>query len=121
MKTPYAGEIIEFNGGINTYLGELEIGEHPLGPNWYRIKNPCITFRRENKDMKRIESVVASIWGNQKMFRKFVDIRIPEDSILEVKVLDKDGGLYKIYKDEINRIAPERIILPDNAGLISGN
>uniref|UniRef100_A0A6M3III3 Uncharacterized protein n=1 Tax=viral metagenome TaxID=1070528 RepID=A0A6M3III3_9ZZZZ len=110
----YKAEIIHFIGGLTEFVGELDQSEHPNGLNWYRIRNPCIIFTRENKEMKRIDTVVALLSGPQKVYRKFVDIRIPEDSILEIRVLDKNGALYEHYSKEVNRIMPEKIILPEH-------
>jgi len=109
----YKGEVVHFIGGLTEFLGELDQTEHPNGVNWYRIKNPCIVFTRNNEQMKRVETVVALLSGPQKAYRRFVDIRIPPDSILEIRVLDKNGALYKHYYDEVNRIMPEKIILPE--------
>jgi len=108
----YNDEIIEFSGGINSYIGKLEQSKHPQGPGWYRIIDPCLVIQKEGLETKQIKNTIATIWGPQKNFRKFVDIYVPPDSIMEVKVLDKDGELYKFYQTEISRKAPNLIVLP---------
>lgn len=109
----YEGEIIQFSGGIREYMGELDQTEHPLGKTWYRLKNPCVLVQRNNPQKNSVENVIAAIWGHNKAYRKFIDIRVPEESILEIRVLDKNGEFYKVYKQEVERIQQGRIITPD--------
>jgi hypothetical protein len=118
MSKGYNGEVIHFSGGINDYIGELDQSEHPMGPNWYRIKNACVTFQHQHPETQRIEQVISYV-SNNKSFRKFVDVRVPDDSIVEVKVVDKDGHLYKVYKAEIARM-PSTIIHMPNSGITTG-
>lgn len=110
----YNSEIIHFIGGVHDYIGELDQSEHPMGKNWYRIKKPCITFSQRNEEKQRVDNVVASMVGPHKTYRKFVDIRVPEDSIMEIRVLDKNGDLYKFYQKESNRVSPSLIVMPDS-------
>ena len=111
MKS-YKGEIVHFIGGIHEFIGELQQDEHPLGPGWYRIKNACLTFVRQNEKEKRLDTVVAAIDGPNKAYRTFVDFYLSPDMPIEIRVLDKNGGLYKFYNEEVNRIKADRIIIP---------
>jgi len=97
----YQNEIIHFTGGINEYIGELDQTKHPLGDGWYRIKNPCCPYT--NQDGDKVSFSITRIWGVDKLYRKFVDIYCPPDSLMEIRVLDKNGGLYKAYMKELNR------------------
>jgi len=97
----YQNEIIHFTGGINEYIGELDQTKHPLGDGWYRIKNPCCPYI--NRDGDKVSFSITRIWGVDKLYRKFVDIYCPPDSLMEIRVLDKNGGLYKAYMKELNR------------------
>ncbi|MCK4716978.1 MAG: hypothetical protein KAT54_09250, partial [Candidatus Marinimicrobia bacterium] len=89
----YNDEIIQFFGGINQYIGELDQSKHPLGAGWYRIKNPCCPYTEQKGDGVTVS--LSRIWGIDKLYRKFVDIYCPQDSLIEIRVLDKHGGLYK--------------------------
>lgn len=113
----YKGEIVHFIGGAKQYIGELDTNEHPNGPNWYRIKRPCVTFQRMNEAEKRLENVIADNVGTNKAYRNFVDFRIPPDSIIEITILDKNGAMYKFYHEEINRVKRDRIVAPGDIGL----
>jgi len=106
-------------GGINQFIGRLDPSEHPNGPNWYRINDPCLTFQKENAELKRIDNVVAEMSGPGKAYRKFVDVYIPQDCHVEIRVLDKSGKLFEVYDSEIKRIKPDRIIIP-NIGVGGG-
>ena len=115
----YNGEVIHFIGGVHDYLGELDQSEHPMGSDWYRIKNPCITFQQQDPQTQKLNNVVASMAGPNKAYQKFVDIRVPPDSIMEIRVLDKKGDLYKVYKQESERVAPSLIHMP-SSGVVAG-
>lgn len=110
----YNGEVVHFIGGAQQYIGKIDQGEHPNGPGWWRIKDPCVTFQEKDQQTQKINNVVFSMAGPNKIYRKFVDVFIPSESIIEIKVLDKNGQLYKVYKEEANRVAPSRIVLPDS-------
>ena len=97
----YKDEIVHFFGGLNDYIGELDQTGHPMGPGWYRIKNPCCLQTKQDGDTLRVG--ITRIWGVDKMYRKYVDIYCPRDSLMEVRVLDKNGGLYKAYMNELGR------------------
>jgi len=114
----YEGEIVHFKGSFHDYLGELETFKkgHPNGANWYRIKNPCgFISQSDRNNVARFTAV--RIWGHDKLYQKYVDIHCPPDSLIEIKVLDKEGGLYKMYEAELNRPSLDRIVTPSNADL----
>lgn len=117
----YNDEIIHFSAGINDYIGRLQQTAHPNGPNWYRLNDVCIVFQQRNQKNQRIEKVLAPLSGPYKEYRKFIDIRVPEDSIIEVRVVDKNGKLYEIYKKEIDRVFPQNIIIPESGALTGIN
>ena len=109
----YNGEIIQFTGGTKDYIGELDQGEHPNGPGWWRINKPCMIFERQNPEKRSIENVVTSFSGPQKSYRKFVDIYLSPEHPIEIKVVDKNGDLYKVYRQEADRVASDIIISPN--------
>lgn len=107
----YNDEVVQFRGGISEYVGRVkELKER--GKGWYRIKEPCLVFQRDNPAMKRRENVLAYLPGPQQNFKKFIDVYIPPDSIIEVWPLDEAGELYKVYQKEISREAPSLIVVP---------
>jgi hypothetical protein len=97
----YAGEIIQFIGGVQQYIGEMAQEPHPNGKGWYRILNPCTPSVEQ--DGNDIRLTLTRIWGMDRLYQKFVDIYCPDDSLKEVRVLDKAGGLYKGYMAELTR------------------
>lgn len=118
MKS-YKDEIIHFIGGIHEFIGKLQQEPHPNGPGWYRIKDACLTFIRENKEAKRLDTVVVAIDGPNKTYRKFVDFYLSPDMPIEIRVLDKNGGLYRFYNEEVNRVKADKIIIP-GPSMVSG-
>ena len=107
----YRDEIIHFQGGLHEYIGVLDQTEHPNGSGWWRIKNPC-SYIVQQVNENTVKFRLVRIWGMDKLYRKFVDIYCPSDSLMEIRVLDKDGGLYKAYRQEIDRPDVSRIHLP---------
>jgi hypothetical protein len=107
---PYKDQIIHITGGVNDYIGELDPAKHKLGPNWYRINDPCLVFADE-KGMR-----LAAIQGTGNFYKRFVDIRIPEDSIIEIRTLDAGGDLMEAYEKERVR-EKSKLIQMANAGL----
>ena len=111
----YQGEIIHFAGGMNEYIGELDQSKHPLGKGWCRIKNPCTVNLVQ--DGKTVNRIISRIWGVEKLYRKFIDIYCPPDSLMEIRVVDKDGKIYKVYKQELDRPDLNLIKAPTDADL----
>lgn len=111
----YNSDIIQLSGGLNDYVGELEQSNHPMGEGWYRINKPCIIFTRENPATKQIQNVIVPMKGipGQEAYRNYVDVRIPDTMAMEIRALDKEGPMYKLYMQEINR-KKSSIILPNN-------
>ncbi len=112
---PYNNEIIHFCGGMREYIGKLEQSEHPAGEGWIRILDPALM--RYTQDEKGVQFNVMRIWGEDHLYRRFVDIYCPSDSLKEIKVLDKNGGLYKTYQKELGRVSLNRIIAPGAADI----
>uniref|UniRef100_A0A6M3IY78 Uncharacterized protein n=1 Tax=viral metagenome TaxID=1070528 RepID=A0A6M3IY78_9ZZZZ len=109
----YNDEVIQLIGGVNDFIGKLDQSEHPLGDRWFRIKDPCLVFNREDPAHKRMTTVVARLSGpDGKSYRNFVDVYIPLTDPVEIRVLDKDGPLCKVYIEERDRKAPTNIIIP---------
>ncbi len=121
----YAGEIIHFIGGVTPFLGELDRGGHPNGSNWYRIHNPCLVrIVPSPNDPNKGMVDITTMEGDESAYRKYVDIRIPEDSILEIRVLDKQGNLYKMYDAAQKRIKKgviHRVGNSDIASIVGSN
>ena len=111
----YNDEIIQIIGGLNDYVGKLDQTPHPMGPGWYRIQDPCLVFLREDVKNKRMTTVVSNFSGpvGQNNYRKFVDVYIPPDCQMEIRVIDKKGKLHEFYQAEITRKAPNLIVVPD--------
>jgi len=95
---------------MNEYIGKLDQSKHPLGKGWWRIKNPCSVHMIQ--DGQTVNRVLSRIWGFAKLYRKFVDIYCPPDSLMEIRVLNKDGEIYKVYNAELNRMSLDRIQAP---------
>lgn len=114
----YPGKVIYILGGMREYIGEMDTLPHPNGENWYRIKNACEVIHTEIKEGKRAR-IVSAIDGPQKDFKKHVDIRIPEDSIMEILEVNPEGNIHKIYKQELTRVKMDRIVAPDAADIHS--
>jgi hypothetical protein len=111
----YRDEIIQLTGGVNDYVGKLDQTNHPMGEGWYRINEPCIIFTRENPASKQIQNVIVPMKGipGQEAYRNYVDVRIPDTMAMEIRTLDKEGPMYRLYMQEINR-KKSSIILPEN-------
>ncbi len=111
----YKDEIVHFRGGINEYIGELLQEDHPSGPGWYRILNPCSVI--QVKKGNETGMGIARIWGMDKLYQKHVDIYCPSDSLMEIRVLDKEGSLYKSYQQELERPERSLIVTPGEADI----
>jgi len=107
----YKDEIILFSGGINDWVGELDQAPHKNGKNWYRIKRPCrlLSIPKPNGD---IEQRLIAVQGSGNFYKRYVDIRVPEDSIIEILTLDKSGTVYKGYVRESVREKSKIIVQP---------
>ena len=102
----YNGEIIHFAGGINDYIGKLDQTEHPAGKGWHRILNPCLHFMAKDPSSKKMQNIIVNMAAGptaENNYRKFVDIYIPPDSIIEVRILDQKGDLCEAYRKESER------------------
>ena len=95
----YKDKIVQFFGGVNQYIGEMDPGPHPNGSNWYRILNPCCPNVESVGDGVRLS--LTRIWGMDKLYKKYVDIYCPPDSLIEIRELD--GGMLNMYKKELER------------------
>ena len=118
----YNDEVIQIIGGINDYIGKLDQTPHPMGPDWYRLKDPCLIFVRDDPEKKTMNTIVSKLQGppGQNNYRKYVDIRIPDTSHMEIRTVDKKGKLYEVYKTELELKEPSKIIVPD-FGIASPN
>jgi len=116
----YKNEIVHFLGGANEYVGILEtLSAEAGGGHWYRIHEPCLSFTQDNPALKRRQNILAYMCGAPKNYHNYVDIYIPQDSIIEIRVLDKKGDMFRIYRQEVERKAPNMIIVPQ-MGVASG-
>lgn len=112
---PYNGQIIHFSGGINEYIGELDQAPHKMGKNWYRINNPCMI--REVQTQQGMQTRLMAIQGVGNFYKRFVDIRVPDDSIVEIRVVDKEGDLVEAYRKESVREKSKIIQMASNLKL----
>jgi len=111
MKKSYHDEIVHLVGAIHENVGTLVCGPgaavHPFGDGWFRIKNPCVAFQVQNEQTKTVENGIMPIAGINQIYKPVIDIYIPE-SIMEIKVLDERGDLYKNYVAAIELKAPSK-------------
>ncbi len=107
----YEGEIIHLKGGMVEYFGMMDQLEHPNGPGWYRIVEPCIYFQTVDEN-GGIAYQLVRIWGRSKLYKKYVDIYCPADSLQEIRVLDPKGDFYDAYQEELKRPDLNLIISP---------
>lgn len=112
----YKNQIIHFSGGIQDWVGELDQTPHKMGENWYRILNPCMIIKKKNAQGQLVEALVA-IQGTGNFYKQYIDIRVPVESILEIRTVDKEGQLYKAYLKESAR-EPSQLIVPPNDDII---
>ena len=118
----YKDEIVHFSGGIHDYIGSLETsGKEAGGGQWFRIHEPCLTFTQDNPALKTRKNIIALMSGapGARNYHNYVDIYIPQDSIIEIRVLDKNGDMFRIYRQEVERKPPNMIIVPQ-MGVASG-
>lgn len=100
---PYKDEVIVFGGGMTAYIGKLDQNPHPMGKGWIRINDPCTFEQAWDEQQHKYRVSMVRIWGVDNLYRRFVDIYCPPDSLKEIRVTDKKGGMYKKYKEEVNR------------------
>jgi hypothetical protein len=62
-----------------------------------------VIFVQHDPQTKRVNTVISSFAGVKKIYKKYVDVRIPADMPMEIRTVDKNGQLYKVYKDELER------------------
>ncbi|OGW44463.1 MAG: hypothetical protein A2Y66_01850 [Nitrospirae bacterium RBG_13_41_22] len=116
----YEGKVIQFTGGLRTYIGRMDSLPHPNGENWYRIKDPCtLDVVPDGKGKSQI--MISRIWGIDHLYKHYVDVRVPDDSIMEIVELEEDGGFFKAYKKELDKASVKNIIIPSTADVININ
>lgn len=102
----YKGEILHFvtMGGHN-YVGSLDPSEHPLGPEWWRINNPCAMITETNKELKTVTTKLLplSMGGD---YRPRKDIRC--EAVIEINTLDKNGAFHSAYMDALKGVESKR-------------
>lgn len=114
---PYKDEVIHFTGGVHEYVGQLDQATHKMGKNWYRILNPCLLVNQTAPDGRQRTGLMA-IQGQGDFFKRYVDIRIPDDSIIEIRTLDKGGDLYEAWEKEHQRKKSKIIQAPGGLKLV---
>ena len=95
----YSNDIIHFTGGINDWVGEPGMGfngPHKMGSGWYRINKPCMYLQ----DTQNRKHLIIPIQGADRLYKRYVDIYCPADSLQEIKVLDPKGAMYECYMKE---------------------
>ena len=107
---PYKDQIVRFTGGIHDWIGEIDQAPHKMGKNWYRLKNPVMVA----EDAKGLR--MLAVQGANNLFKKYVDIRVPDDCVIEILTVDPSGDVMKAYKQESERKKSD-LILPAGAGL----
>jgi len=118
MEKMYKDEVIHIDTGARAYIGKLDISDHPMGADWIRIKDPAEAVMVKNQ-AGHLALQINPIDYPHKNYRKFVDMRIPADQQIEIRVLDKNGELYKVYNNAMNAQRATRIISPGTADIIN--
>ncbi|EFK95753.1 hypothetical protein LDC_2233, partial [sediment metagenome] len=115
-------------GGIHDFMGEIEtfdgpkegyepptLHEHPNGLGWIRIKNPCLVKTVEQKNA--VGELISKLGGPQCVYKNYVDIYIPRgESMIEIRELDEEGGLYEAYNKQLNQPKIKNIVVPGMKG-----
>jgi len=114
----YKGQVVHLFGSINEYVGELDTKPHKNGPGWYRILNPCVVFQQSDPQKGILTNVLMALTGPGNAYKKYVDIRIPDDFVIEIRTVNKSGNMYEFYKKEIDRVVANRIIIPDGSNVV---
>jgi len=109
----YDDQVIQFSvDKIVTWVGSLDTKPHKMGPGWFRILNPCQVVAKDNR------LGLSAIQGNGDFYKKYVDIRVPDDAVVEIRTLDKGGELHDAYLKEIER---KKSTIIKSPGLMSIN
>lgn len=108
---PYKDQIVLFDGGIHRYIGQIDQAPHKMGKGWWRILNPC-ELVEGMQNGKKVNVIVAFHYPKAN-FKRYVDIYIPGDSLIEIRTLDKEGKMYEEYCKVMERQATD-LILPEN-------
>lgn len=99
----YKDKIIHFFGSMHQYVGEFDQGVHKNGPGWYRILNPCVVMQQHDPETKILTNILMSLTGPGDAYKKYVDIRVPDDFVVEIRTVNKKGAMYEFYKGETDR------------------
>lgn len=125
----YKDKIIHFIGGIHEYVGTIEFffdengvqQEHPNGPNWIRLNNPC-RYRLEPADKEGfVKERLFRIQRDDKAYEPHVDIYSPIDSLKEIIILEEEGSLFKLYNNELSRQGYDRLVPASQADIHNFN
>lgn len=110
--------VFRFIGGAHDWVGEIDITpsqSHPRGiGNWWRLKNPCI-YREFTNSQGTVTSSMMSIYGPGQNYQQYVDIHVPEDSIIEIMEVYPGGTIDKLYQAELKR-KESNLYIPDQSG-----
>lgn len=115
MIENYKEQVVHVTGGMNDWVGELDTTPHKNGSNWIRIKNPCKAVYGHDKSGNEAIRLMA-VYNAGTMYKKYVDIRLPDDPAIEILTLLKDGDLMKNYMTQVTREKSTIIQMP-NSGL----
>lgn len=106
---PYKDQVVLFDGGIHRYVGQIDQAKHKMGEGWWRILNPC-EIAQGQQNGKPVNVLVAFHYPKRN-FKRYVDLYIPRDSLIEIRTLDHDGDMYKEYCRVMERQASDLIHL----------
>jgi len=109
------GDIVHLIGGITEYAGEISlISEEKMG-YWVSIKNPCILMMVQKGN--QMLSTLSILGGPEYVYEHHVILYLPKDSLIEIRVLDREGGLYALYKKQAATPKYEGVLdLPGSPG-----
>jgi len=135
MFEGYKGKIVHVIGGMHDFMGEIDAfcsevkddngyssiigdGKHPNGDGWIRIKNPCLVKTVEQKNA--VGELISKLGGPQDVYEAFVDLYIPPgESLVEIRVLNENGGLHEAYMKQIKQPKIENIVVPGMKGFFN--
>lgn len=107
----YENEVVHFAvPGMTNFIGRIASGPNPRGDGWIRVEHPVIIMEASQAGKQGF--MMSTLAGPYQHYRQYVDFFIPPDKAVEIRTLDPEGNLYKMYLKEVNAPKRERIIAP---------
>lgn len=103
LSEVYKDKIVHIIGAPTEYIGEID--NHPMCKKdfngWLRIKNPCFIGQMQRKENNKpmIKTHIVKMGMPTGDYKEHIDMFIP-DFAIEIRPLDKEGGLYAAYQNQ---------------------